>query len=180
MSHPVRAIVAVSPDGIIGVRGGMPWKKKEDLKRFKLTTMGGTLVMGRKTWWSIGRRKLPGRETIVVSRRVQEDDVLTCSSLGSALIIAETNNTPVWIAGGAEIYDLAMPHIEEFDVTVVTDATLDSIKSWEEFTPPVLSELADTRTYFRPFIEGMPGFTLKSETQNQEDPTLLHRLYVRA
>jgi len=174
----VRAIVAVSPDGIIGAKGGIPWKKSQDLKRFKAQTMGGTLIMGRKTWWSIGRRKLPGRETIVISRTPQEG-VNTCDSIEAALKMAETFGAPVWIAGGSDVYELALPHIQEFDLTVILDANEAAIKSYEDFGPTTLSELAESRTVFKPFLDGMPGFKLVSEEVNAEDPTLLHRRYVR-
>ena len=66
-SFPVTAVVAMTPGGVIGLDGSMPWRLRQDLQRFKKLTMGGVLVMGRKTYQSIGR-PLPGRRTIVVSR----------------------------------------------------------------------------------------------------------------
>lgn len=161
----IRAIVAVSPDGVIGYNGSIPWKKSLDLKRFKATTMGGTLVMGRKTWESIGRRKLPGRETLVLSR-TQQADVTTCDSIVGALQYAEALGNPIWIAGGAEIYDLALPHLAEIDLTMVTDYPL--------------PEDTGAITVFQLFLDGLPGFKLASEEPNSEDPTLIHRRYVRA
>ena len=160
----VRAIVAVSPDGVIGYNGSIPWKKSLDLKRFKATTMGGTLVMGRKTWDSIGHRKLPGRETLVLSRTPQPD-VTTCDSMVGAIQYAEAIGNPIWIAGGAEIYSLALPHTTEIDLTMVSDYTLPD----------------DTQaiTVLQLFLDGLPGFKLSSEETNPEDPTLIHRRYVR-
>ena len=60
------AIWAQTPDGVMGRDGGMPWHLPEDLAHFKALTMGGTMIMGRRTWDSIGRA-LPGRTTIVVT-----------------------------------------------------------------------------------------------------------------
>jgi len=162
----IRAIVAVAPDGLIGWDGAIPWRKKEDLKRFKSTTMGGTLIMGRKTWDSIGHRKLPGRETIVVSGTPQED-VTTCSTFIESLSEARKRDAPVWIAGGSLLYQAAMPFLDEIDLTIVTDfKTLNAAAHVEV-------------TYFQPFVRGMVGFTVHSEVQNTEDSTLVHRLYKR-
>lgn len=165
----IRAIVAVAPDGMIGWDGTIPWKKKEDLKRFKATTMGGTLIMGRRTWDSIGHRKLPGRETIVVSKTPQ-DGVLTCGTFLEALSEARKSDAQIWIAGGSLLYESAMPFIDEFDITVVTDFHVPD-------RPPDSSYI--NTVYFKPFITGMVNFTLHSEVQNAEDKTLLHRLYKR-
>jgi dihydrofolate reductase len=167
----VRIIVAVDPTGIIGLGGQIPWKKSADLKRFKAVTMGGTLVMGRKTFDSIGRRKLPGRETIVVSRHKQEG-VESFTSVPEAIDHAVTLGNPVWIAGGANIYELAFPLIQEIDLTLVTDFSLDS--------PAVAESVEDFNVVrFRLFAEGMPGFVLEKEELNGEDATLLHRTYKR-
>lgn len=158
----VRAIVAVSPSGLIGLDGNIPWKKSQDLKRFKARTMGGTLIMGRKTWDSIGHRKLPGRETIVISR-TQQEGVVTYSSLDLALVFAQELGKPVWVCGGAEIYSLAYSHLTEVDLTIVRDA------------PTV-----ETGAYFSEYVAGLPGFTVQSQEVNSEDATLLHCLYVRS
>lgn len=67
MSLPVVLVVAVARNGVIGRAGGLPWHQSADLKRFKAVTMGKPIIMGRRTWDSIGR-PLPGRTSIVVSR----------------------------------------------------------------------------------------------------------------
>jgi dihydrofolate reductase len=161
----VSMIVACSPDGVIGLNNQIPWKKSADMKRFKAVTMGGTLIMGRKTFDSMGRRQLPGRYSIVVSRSHQAD-VDTAFSIEAALARAEEVGKPVWVVGGSEIYDLSYFYADEIDLTVVTDYFL------TEDSPCQVTTLDQ-------FLMGLPGFTLKSEEQNADDPTLVHRLYVR-
>ena len=69
MPTPLRgAIVAMTRDNVIGLDGGLPWHYSENLKRFKRRTMGYAVVLGRVTWESIGRKALPGRRNIVISR----------------------------------------------------------------------------------------------------------------
>jgi dihydrofolate reductase len=134
------------------------------MKRFKSVTMGGVLIMGRKTFDSMGRRKLPGRQTIVVSRVAQEG-VDTAHSIEQAVAMAEADK-PIWIIGGSDIYELGTPLVDEVDLTVVTDFQM----------PSGINEVVN----YTPFMQGMRGFTLKSEEANAEDPTLVHRLYVRS
>lgn len=98
----VGLIVATDPNGIIGIDGRIPWSYPSDLRRFKALTMGGVLIMGRKTWESIGRRHLPGRLSLVISS-VGQPDVETCSSLEMALERAPMDR-PVWVIGGAQVY----------------------------------------------------------------------------
>lgn len=162
MTTQIRAIVAVSPEGVIGVNNGIPWHKKQDLKRFKAQTMGGTLIMGRKTWESIGCRKLPGRETLVLSRTPQAN-VDTYASLKLALSKAKKLGNPIWVAGGAEVYKAAEEFVDSVDLTLVTDYRL----------PP--NPIGLVR--YDLFLQGMPGFWMKSEEENLDDKSLIHRLY---
>src|SRR5580765_8192747 len=104
----ISIIVAVAENGIIGRGGGLPWRLSDDLRRFKQLTMGHTIIMGRRTWESIGRA-LPGRRTVVVSRsagfRTNVDGVETTTSLDKALGIAEAaGDDEAFIVGGAELY----------------------------------------------------------------------------
>ena len=102
---------------VIGQQGDIPWHLPEDFKWFKKTTMGQILVMGRKTYESIGR-PLPGRETYVVSRQALSiTGVQTLTDL-KALDQIETEKT-VWIAGGGEIYRQMLPHCSELYLTRV-------------------------------------------------------------
>ncbi len=111
-------IVAMSPDRVIGRDGKIPWHYPEDLKRFKRLTLGGTLIMGRKTFESVGRA-LPGRRNVVISRSdVRAEGVETFRSVSEALATCEG---PVWFAGGREIYAEAMNLSDAIDVTYVPD-----------------------------------------------------------
>ena len=86
---PLVLVAAVARNGIIGANGGLPWRLSSDLKRFKALTWGKPLVMGRKTFESIGR-PLPGRETIVVTRdpTFAPSGVLVAHNLDAALDLA--------------------------------------------------------------------------------------------
>ena len=122
----ISIIAAVASNGVIGRDNDLPWRLSADLKRFKRLTMGHHLLMGRKTFESIGRA-LPGRTTIVVSRRepALPEGVVVASSLESALQSARSaGEDEVFIAGGAEIYALAMPLTDRIYLTRI-DAPFD-------------------------------------------------------
>lgn len=111
-------IVAVSQNGIIGVNNGIPWKHKADMKRFKELTTGNTIIMGRKTYQSIGR-PLPNRRNIVISRTVvDQEGIETFSSLEAALA---TVDGKVYFIGGQRIYEEAMGLATKLDVTIVPE-----------------------------------------------------------
>jgi dihydrofolate reductase len=118
MPRPVVSLVAiVARDGGIGHRGGLLVRLPEDLRRFKQITLGTPVVMGRKTWQSIGRA-LPGRRNIVVSRdpAFVAEGAETAASLGEA--IERAGDVPtVHVIGGAEIYALALPVADELQLT---------------------------------------------------------------
>jgi len=103
MSPTYRAIVAMSENRVIGRDGLIPWRLPEDYRWFKRRTMGGTLVMGRKTYDGIGKT-LPGRETVVVSRTGQIKGVTMCRELIELPRLLAGLPEPYWVAGGAELY----------------------------------------------------------------------------
>ena len=111
------AIVAVSANHVIGVDGGLPWHYSEDLKRFKHLTLNGVVIMGRKTWESIGQRPLPKRRNIVVSRK-PVDNIECYTSVEAAINACDE---PIWIIGGAQIYLAAIPYCDTLDITYVPD-----------------------------------------------------------
>ena len=125
-------IVAVGRNGVIGVDGQLPWRLPDDLKRFKVLTMGHTLVMGRKTHESIGRL-LPGRRTIIVSRNpaYRVEGATVVDSVGRA-IAAATGESEVFVVGGGEIYALALPLADRLLVTDV-----DLAPEGDAFFPPI-------------------------------------------
>ena len=104
----ISIIVAVAENGVIGREGNLPWRLPADLGRFKRLTMGHTVIMGRRTWESIGR-PLPGRRMIVVSRqpdyRVDDSDVKTVGNLDQALRLAvAAGDDEAFVIGGAESF----------------------------------------------------------------------------
>ncbi|MGA1375952.1 MAG: dihydrofolate reductase [Steroidobacteraceae bacterium] len=114
-------IVAVADNGVIGREGGLPWRLSEDLRRFKQRTLGRPVVMGRKTWESLGK-PLPGRTNIVITRRgdyqVDVSGVIVARDLDAA-IAAAGDVDEVMIIGGAEIYALALPRADLVELTQV-------------------------------------------------------------
>lgn len=106
-----KAIAAMSENRVIGNQGDIPWHLPEDFKWFKKTTMGDILVMGRKTYESIGR-PLPGRETYVISRSPQTIEGVTCIQSLDTLKELNTEQT-IWIAGGGEIYKQMLPRCSD-------------------------------------------------------------------
>jgi dihydrofolate reductase len=112
------AVVAMTPRGVIGRDGDMPWRLSSDLRRFKRLTMGGTLVMGRKTFDSIGR-PLPGRRTIVLTRRADwsVEGVVTATSPAEAVEFAGPERT--FVVGGAQIYRELLPRCQQLWLTRV-------------------------------------------------------------
>jgi dihydrofolate reductase len=118
MPRPAISLVAiVARDGGLGHRGQLLVRLPEDLRRFKQITSGTPVVMGRKTWQSIGR-PLPGRRNIVVTRdaALRLEGAETAASLDAALALA--GSAPlVHVIGGAEIYSLALPIADELQLT---------------------------------------------------------------
>jgi len=116
----VRLVVAVTENGVIGRDGAMPWRLSTDMKRFKATTMGKPVVMGRKTWESFPKRPLPGRHNIVVTRDpvYEAEGASVAASLKAALALADADGAgEVCVIGGGEIYAAALPLADSLDVT---------------------------------------------------------------
>ena len=113
----IKAIVAMAEDRVIGNAGTIPWHLPEDFKFFKATTMGHAILMGRKTYASIGR-PLPGRENIVLSRTMPESSGVTViHSLDD--LKEPTDGRDLFVIGGEEIYRLLLPSVQELYVTKV-------------------------------------------------------------
>jgi dihydrofolate reductase len=115
-------IAALSSNGVIGDHGKIPWHISDDLKRFKKLTMGHPIIMGRKTYESIGR-PLPGRTNIVLTRNADfqpPDGVQVCSSLSVALDACRgAGETTAYVIGGGEIYREALPVADTLALTHV-------------------------------------------------------------
>lgn len=115
----ISLIVAVSPDGVIGKNGKMPWHLPADLQYFKSITMGKPIVMGRKTWESLGR-PLPGRKNIVLTRD-ENFSAEGCTVIHGLDELAQAvgGADEVMIIGGAELYRQMLPRAEHIYMTRV-------------------------------------------------------------
>ena len=140
MTPRVTLVVAVADNGVIGRAGDLPWRLPDDLKRFKQTTLGKPVLMGRKTWDSIGR-PLPGRRNIILSTRpgftAAGADVFP--TLDAALH-ACAGEPEVMVIGGAEIYRVALPlasriHLTRVHAAPEGDTFLDlPLDGWRELS----------------------------------------------
>lgn len=114
-------IVAVAKNRAIGKGGKLPWHYSADLKFFKATTTGNAVVMGRKTWLSLGK-PLKNRLNIVLSRNPNiepQESLLVLGDVASVLSLNSSLTTDLYVMGGAEIYREFLPHIEKWIVTEV-------------------------------------------------------------
>jgi dihydrofolate reductase len=117
----VSIIVIVAANGVIGRDNGLPWRMSTDLKRFKALTMGHHMIMGRKTFDSIGRRALPGRPHVIVTRDAMPiEGVQIAHSVDEALKIAEAaGDQEPFICGGAEIYRQSLHRASRMYITQI-------------------------------------------------------------
>lgn len=117
----VHLIVAMAANRVIGAGGTLPWHLSEDLKRFKRLTMGHPVLMGRKTWDSIGR-PLPGRANVVITRQrdLRLDGATVVGSLGEALDVARrAGASHAFVIGGGEVFREALPLADVIDLTLI-------------------------------------------------------------
>lgn len=142
----ITLVVAVAENGVIGREGDLPWRLSSDLKRFKADTIGKPVIMGRKTFQSIGK-PLPGRENIVVSRdqSFRPDGVTVSSSVKSALDLARQaaramEASDIAVIGGGEIYRQAFDLADRIIVTRVM-ARPDGDTHFPEIDPEIWQEL---------------------------------------
>ena len=143
-------VVAVAENGVIGAGGAMPWRLKSDMQRFKALTLNRPIVMGRKTFVSIGR-PLPGRTNIVVTRDpdFRAAGVVVTSSFANARAIAEGDAlrrfaTEIAVIGGAEIYAQWLPCADRLEITEV-HARPDGDTSFAAIDAAVWQEVARLR-----------------------------------
>ena len=148
-------IAAVGRNGVIGRDNDLPWRIREDLQHFKQLTLGHTLVMGRKTYDSIGR-PLPGRRTVVITRQAgwTAAGVDVVHTLDDALKLADGND--VYVAGGGEIYRLALASADRLELTEVDQSPAGDV------TFPAIDPTAWTETARDP----REGFTFVSYTRS--------------
>lgn len=132
----ISIIVAYDRNRAIGAHGDLPWGRSlpADLAHFKKLTTGGSIIMGRKTFDSIGRRPLPNRENIVISRTpTGVKNVLTAANLSSALALARYD---IFIIGGGQVYAEALERVNILYATEVDGAFPDT----DVFFPALTSD----------------------------------------
>lgn len=139
----ISAIVAASENNVIGIQNGLPWSLPNDMKFFKNTTWGFPVIMGRKTFESMGGGQgLKGRQNIVVTRQPDykcEEGVWVATSIEEALKLADKmDSKEIFIAGGTEIFNQSMPILDRIYITRVHadiegDATFPIFNQHEEW-----------------------------------------------
>ena len=125
-------IFACDMNNAIGKNGDLPWRQSTDLQHFKQITLGGTIVMGRKTWESLSG-KLPDREHLVMTRS-NRDDIETITYEG---VLELSKKREIFIIGGGEIYNLFLPHTEKIHRTIIHCKVEDA----DTFAPEISSEI---------------------------------------
>ena len=115
----VNIIVAIAQNGTIGDKNSLLWHIKEDMRFFRTTTSGHAVIMGRKTFESLGSKPLPKRSNIVITRSdTKFEGALTAHSLEEAIAMAEGDDE-IFIMGGAQIYAIAMDVADRMYITHV-------------------------------------------------------------
>lgn len=135
---PINIIAAYAHGRVIGYQNSLPWHLPEDLQHFKATTLGHSVIMGRKTWESLGR-PLPGRENVVITRNTEYQTMGAHTAPSLAAALNRSFNKAPFIIGGAEIYQQALAlashlYLTEIDLDVKGDAWFPewSPEDWKE------------------------------------------------
>jgi len=137
-------IAAMAKNRVIGRGNAIPWHIPSELQRFKALTMGHTLIMGRKTFESIGR-PLPGRKTVIVTRNPEyrAPGCAVATSLTAAIALCAKEET-IFIAGGGEIYQEALPLADAMYLTVL-DREVEGDVFFPEFGPSLFRNVSEER-----------------------------------
>ncbi|MGZ8257203.1 MAG: dihydrofolate reductase [Gallionella sp.] len=155
----ISILVAMTQNRTIGINNTLPWRCPEDLKHFKALTMGHHMIMGRKTFDSIGK-PLPGRTTVVISRdaSLKIDGCLVAHSLSQAIELCG-NDSEIFVVGGAQIYAQTLPLADTLYITEIQQA-VDGDAHFPEFDNTLWQEI-------------------KRESRSQADPQVLHYHFVQ-
>jgi dihydrofolate reductase len=142
----VSIIAAVSDNGVIGRDNDLPWHLPADLKRFKSVTTGHPMIMGRRTWESIGCRPLPGRPTTVITRDLgyRADRAQVAHSLAQAIELVPVEVDEVFIAGGEAIYRMALSVADRMYLTRI-HAEFDGDTRFPDFETDQWQVIAEER-----------------------------------
>ncbi|MDA8382116.1 MAG: dihydrofolate reductase [Betaproteobacteria bacterium] len=163
-AHRISIIAALARNRTIGANNALPWRLPEDLKRFKTLTLGHHILMGRRTFESIGRA-LPGRTTVIITRQpdYQASGCLTVHSLEEALQASRADEE-IFFVGGAELYAQALPYasrlyLTEIQADITGDACFPAFdrSQWRETERTRHSEPAAGLTYDFVIYRRTPG-----------------------
>ncbi len=138
---PLTLVAAVGANGVIGVAGGLPWRLPADLQHFKALTLGKPILMGRRTWDSLGR-PLPGRRNLVVTR--QAGFVAAGAEVFAtveAALVAAAGQPEMMVIGGGELYTQLLPQATVLELTEVA-ATLEGDAFFPAFDPVFWPEVS--------------------------------------
>jgi dihydrofolate reductase len=157
---PFNAIAALAENRVIGHQGRIPWHLPDDFRWFKQATMGGVLVMGRKTFESIGR-PLPGRETVILSRTgFTAPGTRTVRDVAELDQLLATEARPVWVVGGSEVYALLLARCAQLWLTHVKRTV-----AGDAFFPPFEADFVPAETVLE-----QPEFTVVRYERNPAQP----------
>lgn len=156
----ISMIAAMAKNRVIGKDNSMPWHIPAELKRFKKITLGGTLIMGRKTFESIGK-PLPGRQTIVITRdqNYSAEGCAIAHSIEEAIAMAPADKE-IFIAGGSQIYEQAFSRIDRMYLTEI-DLDIDGDAYLPDF------DLSSFQRVEHETIESEPPFTCSTYQRNE-------------
>jgi dihydrofolate reductase len=168
----VGLIVACDLVGTIAYDGKIPWHNKEDMRRFKEITMGSVVIMGLNTYNSLPDSKLPGRIKYVLDYHKHDDseDTKWFTGIDKALLAAD-ENIDIWIIGGRQVYEdsLACDIPDIIDLTILNCIHLNGIS--EPY------KICKEKTLKLPNISFV--YMVEKEWQNENDPLLFHRRYIK-
>ena len=141
------AVWAEDENGLIGKDNGLPWKKPEDLKHFKETTINKTIVMGSKTFEGLEKKTLPNRTTIILTRDLnyEANGAVICNSIDEVL---NSTNDDLYIVGGKEIYKSFSPYYTDLIKTEIKgtyegDTYIDNTFNYLQFKLDSIKQLSD-------------------------------------
>jgi dihydrofolate reductase len=160
MTKPVISlIVAVANNGVIGNKGALPWRIPEDMRWFRMHTLGKPIIMGRKTWDSLPKKPLPGRPNIVMTATQgwSDEGAITAHDWDQA-IAAAGDAAEIVVIGGAAIYAMALPVADRIYLTNVGLSP-----EGDAFMPPLArDEWRESFAQTHPALgDALPGFTFR-------------------
>ncbi|CAN5152269.1 hypothetical protein BH09PSE3_BH09PSE3_17720 [soil metagenome] len=179
----ITSIVALNLDGAIGCRNALPWRLRTDMAFFREETRGNIVIMGRKTYDSLGRKPLPGRFNIILSHHFglleSAPDLAGATGIAEALAVAETapdHFREIFIVGGQTMYEQFAPLVDRYLITVVNK----SVANADTFFDKNLIESKEWQSHLLRSVEASEGvdeasFTIEELTRERTGARLESR-----